>query len=268
MAYFEAQSGIKWHYDLEGEGDVLIFIHGWGIDRRIWRQQTKHFSTSYKVMAIDLPGHGNSSWKNIHLYHMAKDIIELIDHLQLNQITFIASSLGGLFTLKVFELRPDVFKQIIFVGSMPKFAKSEDYPFGLEISRLQKLESQLDSSYPNIIDIFFRSLFTKEERSSRRFKWLQRFRQNDTAPMKPALVEYLEIIELVDLRNVLTSVTIPVQFINGTEDYICNQEAIAYLQELCPNADFKYFEHCGHFPFLSKPHEFNVMVEEFLNDHQ
>jgi pimeloyl-ACP methyl ester carboxylesterase len=109
-------------------------------------------------------------------------------------------------------------------------------------------------------------LFSRKERQTRRFKWLQRFRQNIDVPMAHALAEYLDILEKEDLREVLKRVHVPLQFINGREDEICTKETVAFLQKLSPNSRFDFFEHCGHFPFLSKPHEFNQIMEEFLKE--
>ncbi|MBI3618181.1 MAG: hypothetical protein HY210_08205, partial [Candidatus Omnitrophica bacterium] len=82
--------------------------------------------------------------------------------------------------------------------------------------------------------------------------------------IKQALVEYLDILEQEDLREVLKKVHVPVQFINGRDDEICNKETVAFLKAVCPESRFDFFEQCGHFPFLSKPYEFNQVVEEFL----
>ena len=266
MSHLKAQSGIEWHYDIEGEGENLLFIHGWGVDRRIWRQQSKFFSQYYRVMTIDLPGHGKSSWEKVELDVMVKDLKLLLDEEQFTDVTIVGSSLGGLIALKFYALFPDGIKRMIFVGAMPKFSKSEDYPHGLDVERIRKLGEQLESDYPSIINIFFRSLFTRQERQTRRFKWLQRFRQNIDMPMAQALAEYLDILEKEDLREVLAKVHVPIQFINGREDEICTKETVAFLQKISPKSRFDFFEQCGHFPFLSKPYEFNQIVEEFLKE--
>ncbi|HOW35239.1 MAG TPA: alpha/beta hydrolase [Candidatus Omnitrophota bacterium] len=265
MPTLKTPSGIIWHYDLEGEGsEFLLFLHGWGVDKRIWRQQSKYFSQGYKVLTIDLPGHGESSWQKVSLSVMAQDLKSILDGLQIREITIVASSIGGIFSLRLYQACASNIKKIIFVGSMPKFSKSRDYPFGLDVAQIRKLGQQLRTTFPSVINIFFRSLFTKEERASRRFKWLQRFRQNDQAPMREALLEYLDILEQEDLRDVLKSVTVPVQFINGTGDTICNRETVGFLRAMLPRARFDDFAGCGHFPFLSKPHEFNAVLEDFL----
>ncbi len=266
MPHLKAQSGIEWHYDIEGEGRQLLFIHGWGVDKRIWRQQSKHFADYYKVMTVDLPGHGKSSWEKVELQGMAEDLKLLLEETQFDNVTVVGSSLGGLVALKLYELAPNSIQRMIFVGAMPKFSKSEDYPYGLDIEKIRKLGGHLQSDYPSIINVFFRSLFTKQERQTRRFKWLQRFRQNIDMPMRQALVEYLDILEKEDLREVLKKVNVPVQFINGREDEICCKEAVVLLKELSPKSQFDFFEQCGHFPFLSKPHEFNEVLGSFLKE--
>ena len=264
MPHLKAQSGIEWHYDIEGEGEHLLFIHGWGVDKRIWRQQSKFFSQFYRVMTVDLPGHGKSGWEKVELDVIVKDLKFLLEETKFNDVTIIGSSLGGLVALKFYALFPSGIRRMIFVGAMPKFSKSPDYPHGLDVQKMRKLEGQLQSDYPSIINIFFRSLFTKHERQTRRFKWLQKFRQNTDVPMRQALSEYLDILEKEDLREVLKKVRIPLQFINGREDEICTKETVAFLKTLSPRSRFDFFEQCGHFPFLSKPHEFNQVVEEFL----
>ncbi len=264
MPYITTHSGIDWHYDIEGTGEHLLFLHGWGVDKRIWRQQSKFFSQYYRAMTIDLPGHGKSGWKEMTLETMVKDLKTILQVLQLTEVTIIGSSLGGLMALKLYAIHSTGIKRLALVGAMPKFAKSADYPYGLDISRMRKLKGQLDSDYPSIVDIFFRSLFTREERQGRRFKWLQKFRRFDGVPMQQALAGYLDILEQEDLREVLKEVRVPIQFINGQDDEICNKEIVAFLKKVRPESQFYFFEQCGHFPFLSKPHEFNQVLGAFL----
>lgn len=266
MPHLKSTSGIDWHYDVAGEGAHLLFIHGWGVDKKIWRQQLKFFSKYYRVMTIDLPGHGKSSWTKIGLDEMVRDIRFLLEKTGFSDVTMIGSSLGGLVALKFYELYPSRVQRLIFVGSVPKFSKTKDYPHGLDIAKMRKLGGQLKSDYPSIVNIFFRSLFTRDERQTRRFKWIQKFRRTDQVPMKKALMEYLDIMEKEDLREVMKSIKVPVQFINGREDEICNKDTVVFLQQLSPDSRFDFFEKCGHFPFLSKPYEFNQIMEEFLTE--
>lgn len=268
MPHIKVDSSMEWHYELEGEGETLLFLHGWAVDKRIWRQQSKYFSKSFRVLAVDLPGHGKTDWQRLSLRAIVEDIKVILDCLKIRDLTVVGSSMGGLVALKLYEIMPDRIHKLAFVGSLPKFSKSVDFPHGLDTSRMRKLHNQVEVAYPSIVNIFFRSLFTQEERESRRFKWMQTFRQGaGDVPLKPALTEYLDIIEHEDLREILRKVHVPVQFINGTEDEICNIEAVKELKTIVPNARFDFFQKCGHFPFLSKPYEFNAVLEEFIQSH-
>lgn len=258
------KKGINWNYHLEGEGEPLLFLHGWGVDSRIWRQQTKYFSHQYKVLAIDLPGHGKSTWRQVSLKEMAEGINLVLEKLELTEVNVIGSSLGGMVVLKLFELFPQRFKRITFVGVLPKFAGCDDFPFGWHKSLIHRFASHVDEDYPEIVNVFFRSLFTVKERESRRFKWLQIFRRNIEFPEKQALKNYLDILEKEDLRGVLKTIDIPLQLINGRDDQICPPDVVKFFKKEVPHARVDFFEHCGHFPFLTKPHEFNRVVEEFL----
>ena len=255
---------MEWHYEIEGEGEPLVFLHGWGVDKRIWRQQTKYFSGSYKVLSIDLPGHGKSAWLKLSLGALVEDFQAIFDYLKIKNVSIISSSMSGILALKLYEIAPERIKRLVFVGSLPKFSKSKDFPFGIDTAKIRKLGSQLETAYPSVVNIFFRSLFTREERETRRFKWMQKFRRFNDVPLKPALAEYLDIIENEDMREVLKGVVVPIQFLNGTHDEICNKEAVEMMKELVPKARFYFFEKCGHFPFLSKPYEFNEILEKFL----
>ena len=127
MPHIKTDSGIEWNYDIEGEGTWLLFIHGWGVDKRIWRQQSKYFSHAYRVLTIDLPGHGESSWKKISFKAMAEDLKTILKILNISQLSIVGSSIGGLLALRLYEIVPAAIKKISFTGSTPKFAKSADF---------------------------------------------------------------------------------------------------------------------------------------------
>ena len=265
MPFYKTFTNIEWYYELEGEGDALVFIHGWGVNHRIWRQQVKHFVRKFQVLTVDLPGHGLTQYHTVTFGDMVYGLIDVVNALELKPAVFVGSSMGGLVAFKLYDVCPKIVRSMIFVGSQPKFARSEDYPWGLDVPAIRKLAHQIETHYPNMLNIFFRSLFTHKERATRRFKWIQTFRKTDYVPDKKALLEMLDFLEKEDLRYVLDRIKIPLQFINGAEDPICPQAAVSTIKEQIPNARLDWFEECGHFPFLSKPLEFNAVMDDFLN---
>ena len=264
MSYLQTPRGLNWYYETHGEGETLLFIHGFGTSQCLWVDQVKHFSTGFHVVTIDLPGHGQSDWQDVDLNDMAIDIKFILEQLDLHQVNVVASSFGGLVTLKLYKVCPEKLQRVSFVGALPKFARCDNYPAGLDIERIHTLSNQFDGDYATILDIFFRSLFSKQDRESERFQWIKQVHKNDVIPRREALKKFLDILEHEDLRNILANLQYRVQFINGTEDYICTMEIMQWLENVVVHGRFDYIQGTGHFPFLTQPQKFNELLEEFL----
>ncbi len=264
MPFITTQRGLTWHYDVAGEGEALLFIHGFGVSSRLWVSQVEHFSTGFKVITVDLPGHGESAWQDVGLLKMAVDLNFILSKLEVEQVNVIASSFGGLVGLYLFKTGPERIQRMSFVGSLPKFARTADYPAGLDIARIRHLSSQFDGDYQAMLEVFFRSFFSRKDRESERFRWIKQFHKSDAVPQRQALKKFLDILEQEDARDVIVNVNGRVQFINGTDDYIVPMAIMKWLEEMLPHANFDYIDGVGHFPFLTKPREFNELLEGFL----
>jgi pimeloyl-ACP methyl ester carboxylesterase len=103
-----------------------------------------------------------------------------------------------------------------------------------------------------------------KERESERFKWLKQLRQNEPLPQREALKSFLDILEKADLRDRIASVICPLQFITGTEDYICPRPIMDWMASHTYNARFDFMAGCGHLPFLIEAKEYNRLLEDFL----
>lgn len=261
-----AGAGLEMSYDVEGSGPAMVFLHGWGVDRRVWRQQVKHFSSENKVITLDLPGHGESPWQEANLKDIALGVIAVLDKENVSDAVLVGSSLGGMVAIQCAALATERIGRLVMVGSLPKLAKSSEYPYGLDVAQFRKLAGQLETAYPDIMTVFFRSLFTKWERATRRYHWIQRFRRDISQPRAEALLAYLDILENTDLITTLGTIKMPLQVMLGSHDPICGASAETFLRAIVPQAQFYIFQQCGHFPFLSQPHGFNKMLDDFLSE--
>ena len=264
MPVLKTNRGLDWHYEVHGTGDPIVFIHGFGGSARWWQTQTEFLGDGCETIAVDLPGHGTSGWMPVTLNDMAVDLRQIIGGLGFSQLNIVASSLGGLIALELYRIMPETIMRISFVGSIPKFSRGPAYPAGLDIDKIRTLSKQFDGDLASILDIFFRSLFTMQERDSQRFKWIKDLRTTEPLPQKEALKCFLDILEKADLRDRISSIVCPVQFITGSDDYICPQPIMAWVGEHFFNARFDVMDGCGHLPFLTKPDEYNDLLEDFL----
>jgi len=264
MPFFKTHRGLDWYYEVSGEGDAIVMIHGLGATGRFWQAQQEFLKADFQVVTIDLPGHGKSGWKPLSLIEMAIDIRQILSSLGFTQFSLLASSMGGLVALELYRMIPQDVMRISLVGSIPKFARGNNYPAGLDIEKIHTLSQQFDGDYASILDIFFRSLFTMKERASDRFKWVKQLRQTEALPRREALKHFLDILEKTDLRDRIASMICPVQFITGAEDYICPRAIMDWVAEHTHNARFDFMEGCGHLPFLTQTNEYNRLLEDFL----
>ncbi|MFC1594797.1 alpha/beta fold hydrolase [Candidatus Omnitrophota bacterium] len=265
MPYIKSARGINWFYHQEGTGEPLVFIHGWAGDSSFWKNQVDFFKQDFSVVVFDLPGHGRSEWKDVDLKGIAQDIQSILSELHITQATIIGSSFGGLIALQLFDSFPNLVKRLILVGTNAKFAKSKGYNFGLSRQQIKYFDGLLGTAFPGILDVFFRSLFSEEERTSDGFArvW-DAIKGREHMPQKNALKQLLTVLEKEDLRDSLGKIAVPSLLINGEKDYIASPGAGHYLQERIKESRIEIVDKCGHIPFLTQPDSFNRLVKEFI----
>lgn len=264
MPFLTNDRGLRWHYETTGNGDPVLFIHGFGGSGRWWEGQEEFLRSGYQVITVDLPGHGQSAWMPVTLNDLAMDLRQIISGLGISQFNMVSSSFGGLIAFELCRMMPEAVMRMSFVGAIPKFARAPGYPAGLDINKIRTLSRQFDGDYAAILDIFFRSLFTMRERNSVRFQWVKDMRGAEPLPQREALKCFLDILEKADLRGHLAGIICPVQFVTGSDDYICPQPVMAWTVEHFVNARFDVMQGCGHLPFLTEPDEYNDLLEDFL----
>ncbi len=114
------KDGSKIAYVEKGKGKTLLFIHGLGGNISHWIKNMDELSKSYRCIAIDLPGYGNSINKNINnedqLGLYANSIIEFAENLRLKKIVLIGHSMGGQIAIITAVQHPAIIKQLILIA--------------------------------------------------------------------------------------------------------------------------------------------------------
>ena len=97
MPYFVLNDGAQLYYEDRGSGEPIVFLHGLTASHRKIAAFTKEFLQDYRCILLDLRGHGSSNHVgiNINIQTLAQDIHELLEYLELTDVTMIGHSLGG-----------------------------------------------------------------------------------------------------------------------------------------------------------------------------
>ena len=90
--------GIRIRFDVDGSGPrAIVFVHGWSCDRTYWAPQMLAFADRFRVVAVDLAGHGESgvgrsSWT---MPAFGDDVVAVVEKLGLENVVLVGHSMGG-----------------------------------------------------------------------------------------------------------------------------------------------------------------------------
>ena len=107
-------NGVRLFYEKQGTGKPLILLHGNEEDHRIFDEAIELLKKHYTVYAVDSRGHGQSDKVlEYHYLDMAKDIQEMIEQLELKDISLMGSSDGAIIGLLIGSLYPKLENPLI-----------------------------------------------------------------------------------------------------------------------------------------------------------
>ena len=117
---FATINGLKIYYEESGKGMPVILLHHFLATASLWKTYVPELAKKYRVIAVDLPGHGRSDYMDTtkaFLHKKATEyIIGLIDFLKLDSVYLMGASAGGTITLYLATLRPDRIKRAVVIG--------------------------------------------------------------------------------------------------------------------------------------------------------
>src|SRR5574341_1505455 len=87
-------NGTKLYYEMRGEGQPLVFIHGGGFDRRMWDDQFEPFSKQFKVIRYDVRGYGKSAMPT-RPYSDVDDLHQLLNTLRVKKTHLVGLCMGS-----------------------------------------------------------------------------------------------------------------------------------------------------------------------------
>lgn len=259
MSYF-THSGCQLHFEEYGQGAPLVLVHGLGSSTRDWEYQIPVLAAHYRVIALDVRGHGRSDKprERYSIQGFAEDVAALIEHLRLGPVHLVGISMGGMIGFQLGVDHPALLKSLCIVNSGPEVkAKSpRDY---LEIAIRWSLSRLL--SLDSIAKALGLRLFPKPEQAELRRKIEQRWPQND----KRAYLASLDAIIGWGVRERLARILCPTLVVTADHDYTPVAIKAAYVKEL-PNARLVVIEDSRHATPLDQPERFNSILLNFIDE--
>jgi pimeloyl-ACP methyl ester carboxylesterase len=220
----------KINYEIEGTGDTIILLHGFLESLGIWDYFSENLSKEYRVVRIDLPGHGKSDVINsVHTMElMAGAVKSVLDKEGVNKCIMAGHSMGGYTTLAFAEQYPEYLKGLVLFHSAAH-ADSEEVKKNRD--RTVKI---VEEDRLGFINNFIPGLFAPD--NIKRFsKEIDNLKNSAVHTSKKAIVAALKgMKERTGKISLLKNTTIPVMYIIGKEDSRIPTD-VALKQAALPN---------------------------------
>jgi 3-oxoadipate enol-lactonase len=250
---------IDLYYEVNGQGQPVVFIHGLGSSSRDWERQVPVFSKQYQVLTFDIRGHGKSD-KPAGPYTIAlfaADTAELIKGLGVAPAHIVGISLGGMIALQLAVSARDLVRSLTVVNAGPEFI------IRTAKERLQVLQRQVIVrllGMRKMGEVLSKRLFPKPGQEDLRSLFVERWAENDPRAYRDAM----RALVGWSVTDHLGSIQCPTLVISADQDYTPVAAKEAYVARM-PRAELVVISDSRHATPVEQPEQFNEALLTFLS---
>ncbi len=248
-----SSDGVQIAYSVEGDSSIaVLLIHGWSCDRTYWRAQVEPLVASYRVVTIDLAGHGDSGRDRTQwtLPSFGEDIRAVADELGIDRAILVGHSMGAPAALEAAVLMGDRILGVIAVDALHDVTAQRDP------EQFQSIIESYETDFVGTCHQFVRSLFL-DTADPELVEATSQGMCSAPADIGTALMRQFGDY---DQAAVMAKVVAPIRAINSGA-YSTN---IAGNREIAADFDADIIEGVGHFPMLVAPQELNRRLLDTL----
>ena len=242
-------------YNVEGNGKpVLVFVHGWCCDKSYWKFQVPYFSKQHKVVTIDLAGHGESGLnrQNWTIEAFGKDVVAVIEKLDLDQVLLIGHSMGGPVNIEAARQMPNRIIGLVGVDTYQNFEAEYTQ------KQVDEILSSFRTDFVEASSNFVRSMFPPNADST----LVEQIVTDMSSAPSEVGIGALQGHLTFDRTGALKEVQIPIHCINS-DKYPTNVEV---GQRYALSFELKPMPGIGHFVMMEDPEKFNQLLNETVNE--
>ncbi|HDM8144149.1 TPA: pimeloyl-ACP methyl ester esterase BioH [Vibrio harveyi] len=247
------------HWQSFGQGPDLVLLHGWGMNGAVWQQTVESLQSYFRVHVVDLPGYGYSA--ESHAEDLAK-IADLVLQDAPEKAVWLGWSLGGLVATHIALNVPQRVSKLITVASSPKFSAERPWR-GIQPNVLTAFTDQLLEDFSVTIERFMALQAMGSPSARKDVKQLKQAVLSRPQPNPDSLLVGLNILADVDLRDALTSLSMPMLRLYGRLDGLVPIKVASDLSEQLPSTQQFVFNQSSHAPFMTEHEAFCLQVREF-----
>ncbi|HEV2268216.1 MAG TPA: alpha/beta fold hydrolase [Steroidobacteraceae bacterium] len=287
--------------EVRGSGPTLVLLHGWGLNVRVWDGLAAALCDRFRIIAVDLPGHGRSPWlsERSSLAQQAAQVGEAIAAIAA-EYSLLGWSLGGQIALQLAAgqraartpdsagaARAAALNRLVLIAATPRFTAGADWPHGSPPERLAAQARGLETDYRRTVSDFLELQVRGSTGGAETLEQLRaalfahgaqavvasrdgesqggpEAKSDAMRPLLAALARDLELLRDTDLRPLLAGIDLPTLVIAGQYDRVTHPAASHALADRLPNARYVEVRRAAHAPFLSHLPQLSALIADFL----
>jgi len=258
-------NGTRLYYEMAGEGEPVVMIHGFGWDTRDWDYQFAELAKDYQVVRYDLRGFGKSAMPTEEPYAHADDLKALLDYLGIESAHVFGHSFGGELAINFALAYPEAVRSLVLIEpdiqgaqGLPPLTPEEEASLAAVAAALE--QGDRIGAALAIVDLHPLVTIAKDVPGVRElvqaaftdYTW---FHFLNADPVVQPEIPAAERIE---------EITVPTLLVVGDSTTEFQKIEVDRLAETLPDAEKVVFENSDHFPHLLYPERFNALVLDFL----
>ncbi len=248
-------TGVAIGFDEAGVGSLtpIVFLHGVGSDKSVWRPQLDHFKSGRRAIAFDYPGYGDSDSapKGTTRDDYAAIILAAMTELRIPRAHICGLSLGGVVAMAMYTAWPKRIASLILADT---FA---EHPEGRAIyDRSIAASEDLRALAEGRVDV----LLAQPSDPAVRSEVVETMARIDPEAYRVAAAA----VWLAKQRERAAAIRSPTLVLCGSEDRVTPPALSTVLTRIIPGAQYSAVERAGHISNLERPEEFNTVVGAFI----
>ena len=243
------------------DAPVIIFIHGFPLNKSMWNIQVEALKENYRVIAYDIRGHGNSDpgIDEFFIELFVIDLLRLMEKLKIEKSILCGLSLGGYIALNAVLKHPDRFDGLI-LNDTQCIADTPE----IKENRCNAIISIKEKGVEQYADEIIKKLFAQETFTKNK-NVIDAVREMIISTPKQSLCNTLHALaERKETCDQLPEINIPVLIMVGQEDKITPIAAAQQMHEKILNSKLEIIQQAGHLSNLEDPTAFNTHLVKFL----
>lgn len=267
----EKSKAIKLAYNDYGDGQPIILIHGWPLNRLMWEYQVDALvSAGYRVISYDRRGFGESSkpWSGYDYDTLAKDLKDLIETLKLEDVILVGFSMGGGEVARfIGNYGTSSVDKAVLVSAVTPFMLTTEDNEAVDASVFEGMKDGISKDRPQFFKDFGKNFYNYDEFKGDKisnafldFTWNLAMQGS-----KKATLDCVDSFGKTDFREDCKKFDIPTLIVHGDADQIVPIEASAKKAvELIPNAELEIIKNAPHGLMVTHSEELNTSLLDFI----